>query len=171
MITRLAGGYETTLGRWMVGVDEGAELSGGEWQKIALARAYMRSDASGVITNGGAAAGRNGPVGPTLDDPAGPKEIAGRIDRQVAGAQVLILDEPTAALDAQAEHDVYARFHELTRGKATLLISHRFSTVRMADQIVVLDGGRVIEQGSHEELMALGGAYARFYTMQAERYR
>ena len=86
-------------------------------------------------------------------------------------AQVLILDEPTAALDAQAEFEIYERFRELTRGKTTLLISHRFSTVRMADLIVVLEHGRVIEQGSHQELVAHGGTYARLYELQAQRYR
>jgi ATP-binding cassette subfamily B protein len=87
-----------------------------------------------------------------------------------AGAQLLILDEPTSALDARAEHELYARFKELTEGRATLLISHRFSTVRMADHIVVLDGGRIVEQGSHAQLMAAGGTYARLYAMQADRY-
>lgn len=84
--------------------------------------------------------------------------------------QLLVLDEPTAALDAQAEYEVYARFRELTRGRATLLISHRFSTVRMADLILVLEGGRVTEQGSHEDLLA-AGSYARLYALQARRYR
>ena len=82
-----------------------------------------------------------------------------------------MLDEPTAALDAQAEYEVYERFRELTRGKTTLLISHRFSTVKMADQIVVLEHGRVVEQGSHDALTAAGGTYARLYDMQAQRYR
>jgi ATP-binding cassette subfamily B protein len=85
--------------------------------------------------------------------------------------QLLILDEPTAALDAEAEYNVYVRFRELTRGKATLLISHRFSTVRMADQILVLEDGRITERGSHAELMARGGRYATLYRMQAQRYR
>jgi ATP-binding cassette subfamily B protein len=86
------------------------------------------------------------------------------------GAQLLIMDEPTAALDARAEHDLHLRFKELTQGRATLIISHRFSTVRMADHIVVVEGGRVVEQGSHTTLVQLGGTYARLYAMQAERY-
>jgi ATP-binding cassette subfamily B protein len=85
-------------------------------------------------------------------------------------AQLLILDEPTAALDARAEHEIYLRFKELTKGRSTLLISHRFSTVRMADHIVVLDGGRIVEQGPHDALVAQGGMYSRLYAMQAERY-
>jgi ATP-binding cassette subfamily B protein len=90
----------------------------------------------------------------------------------LADAQLLILDEPTAALDAEAEYEVYRRFGELTRGRATLLISHRFSTVRMADAFVVLEDGRVVEQGSHDELVRLpGGTYARLYELQAARYR
>ena len=109
VIERLPQQYETTLGRMFSG---GVELSGGEWQKVALARGFMR------------------------DAP-----------------QLLVLDEPTAALDAQAEYEVYERFRELTAGRTTLLISHRFSTVRMADHIVVLEGGRVTEQGSHDALL------------------
>ena len=118
--------YDHMLGRRFEG---GANLSGGEWQKIALARAYMRD------------------------------------------AQLLVLDEPTAALDARAEHEVFQRFSELTAGKMAVLISHRFSTVRMADRIVVLDGGRVIEGGSHQELVAFGGRYAELFNFQAEGYR
>jgi len=119
--------YDTTLGRPFSG---GVELSGGEWQKVALARAFMRED-----------------------------------------AQPLVLDEPTAALDAQAEYEIYERFRDLTRGRTTLLISHRFSTVRMADHIVVLEHGRVFEQGPHDQLVTRGGTYAHLYEMQAGRYR
>ena len=138
LVERMPDKYETMLGRRFKSIgNDGVDLSGGEWQRIALARAFMRA-----------------PVAEGRD----------------AGAQLLILDEPTAALDARAEHQVYLRFKELTAGRATLLISHRFSTVRMADHIVVLDGGRIVEQGSHDELAARGGMYARLYAMQAERY-
>ena len=126
VIAKLPEGYETTLGKWFEG---GHQLSGGEWQKIALARAFMRD------------------------------------------AQVLILDEPTAALDAQAEHDLFARIKSLTRGKMALYISHRFSTVRMADRILFLENGRLVEQGTHEELMVLGGRYAELFDLQAASYR
>ena len=118
--------YETMLGKRF---DGGAELSGGQWQKLALARAYMRD------------------------------------------AQVLILDEPTAALDARAEYEVYQRFTELTDGKIAVLVSHRFSTVRMATRILVLEEGRVREEGSHAELLALGGRYAELFNLQAAGYR
>ena len=111
MIERLPNGYEQLLGRRFEG---GVDLSGGEWQKMALARAYLRD------------------------------------------AQMLILDEPTAALDARSEYEVFQRFAELTEGKMALLISHRFSTVRMADRIVVLENGRIAEEGNHEQLIALG---------------
>jgi ATP-binding cassette subfamily B protein len=114
------------LGRRFEG---GVDLSGGQWQKVALARAYMRE------------------------------------------AQVLILDEPTAALDARAEYEVFRRFADLTAGKIAIIISHRFSTVRMADRILVLENGGVMEEGSHEELMALGGRYAELFTLQAAGYR
>ena len=107
----------------------GVELSGGEWQKLALARAYMRE------------------------------------------AQVMILDEPTAALDARAEHEVFQRFTELTRGKTAVLISHRFSTVRMADRIVVLERGALCEVGTHEELVQQNGRYADLFQLQARGYR
>ncbi|HYO57982.1 ABC transporter ATP-binding protein [Archangium sp.] len=126
VIHRLPRGFDQVLGRRFEG---GVDLSGGEWQKLALARAYMRD------------------------------------------AQVLLLDEPTAALDAQAEVEVFNRFAELTRGKMAILISHRFSTVRMADRILVLKGGRIIEEGSHDQLIALGGRYATTYELQASRYR
>ncbi|NNF27693.1 MAG: ABC transporter ATP-binding protein [Gemmatimonadetes bacterium] len=126
VIAGLDDAYDQMLGRRFEG---GADLSGGEWQKIALGRAYMRD------------------------------------------AQVLVLDEPTAALDARAEYEVFQRFSELTTGKIAVLISHRFSTVRMADRILVLKGGRVIEDGSHEALVALGGLYAELFDLQAEGYR
>ena len=136
MIARLPDGYETMLGRRFSEVGrDGADLSGGEWQKVALSRAFYRSSENGT-----------------------------------PGAQLLILDEPTAALDARAEHELFQRFRDLTKDKATVLISHRFSTVRMADVIAVLEDGRITELGSHAELIARGGTYARLYAMQAERY-
>ena len=125
-IERLPQQFDTILGRTL---EEGVDLSGGEWQKIALARAFMRD------------------------------------------AQVLILDEPTAALDAVAEEEIFQRFNELTAGKTSFIISHRFSTVKMADQIVVLEDGRLIEKGTHEELMAQNDLYYKMYTLQAQRYR
>jgi ATP-binding cassette subfamily B protein len=124
LVSSLPEGLDTPLGREL----GGRELSGGEWQKLALARAFMRD------------------------------------------CQILVLDEPTAALDVQTEYDVYTRFYDLTRNRATLLISHRFSTVRMADRILYLEGGRIAEEGSHAELIALGGAYARLYQLQAAQY-
>jgi len=126
VISRLPNGYDQVLGRRFEG---GVDLSGGEWQKIALARAYLRD------------------------------------------AQMLILDEPTAALDARAEYEVFERFAELTAGKTALLISHRFSTVRMADRIVVLADGRIAEQGSHKDLLRRGGMYAEMFELQASNYR
>jgi ATP-binding cassette, subfamily B, bacterial len=126
VVDKLAHGYDQVLGRRFEG---GVELSGGEWQKMALARAYLRD------------------------------------------AQLLILDEPTAALDARSELEVFERFAELTQGKMALLISHRFSTVRMADRIVVLSGGRLIEEGNHQQLMAKNGLYASMFEMQAASYR
>ncbi len=119
--------YDTQLGKWF---KDGRELSGGQWQKIALARAFMRS-----------------------------------------AADVLVLDEPTAAMDAGAEAEIFEHFRQLTRDRITILISHRFSTVRMADQILVLQGGGVVERGSHEELIALSGQYARLFGLQAKGYR
>ncbi|HEY9733062.1 MAG TPA: ABC transporter ATP-binding protein [Drouetiella sp.] len=142
VIDKLPDKYETTLGKWFSS-DKGTELSGGEWQKIALARAFMRSG-----------------------------EISADLLSSVGGeAQLLILDEPTSALDAQAEYNIYLQFSELTRGKTTFLISHRFSTVKMADSVLVLEKGAIIEQGSHEELIAKNGEYARLYNLQADRYK
>lgn len=138
VIEKLPEGYHTMLGRYFQ-EDKGADLSGGEWQKIALSRAFMRS--------------------PDSND-----------DGSLRAAQLLILDEPTASLDVQSEHDIYQRFKNLTRGKTTILISHRFSTVKMADRILLLDKGKILEDGSHEELMALGGEYASLFKMQADKY-
>ena len=126
VIAKLPGGYDQMIGRRFNG---GVDLSGGEWQKIALGRAYMRD------------------------------------------AQLLILDEPTAALDARAEYEVFQRFKELTQGKTAVLISHRFSTVRMADRILVIENGQFVEIGSHEELLARGGRYAELFALQAAGYR
>jgi ATP-binding cassette, subfamily B, bacterial len=126
VIKKLPHGYDQMLGRRF---ETGVDLSGGEWQKVALARAYLRD------------------------------------------AQILVLDEPTAALDARSEHEVFERFAELTKGKMALLISHRFSTVKMADRIVVLEKGVIAEQGRHEQLMAHGGRYAEMFELQASSYR
>jgi ATP-binding cassette, subfamily B, bacterial len=126
-IEQLPGGYRAQLGKWF---RDGRELSGGQWQKIALSRAFMRTR-----------------------------------------ADILVLDEPTAAMDAQAEAEVFEHFRQLAAGRITILISHRFSTVRMADQIAVLERGRIIERGSHDELMRLGGRYAHLFTLQARGYR
>jgi ATP-binding cassette, subfamily B, bacterial len=126
LLPRFPKGYQQMLGRRF---EEGVDLSGGEWQKIALARAYIRD------------------------------------------AQVLILDEPTAALDARAEYEVFLRFSELVAGRMAVLISHRFSTVRMADRIIVLRHGKVEEQGSHEELLERRGLYEELFAMQAAGYR
>ena len=126
LLPRLAEGYGQMLGRRF---EDGVDLSGGEWQKVALARAYMRD------------------------------------------AQVLILDEPTAALDARAEYEVFVRFSELMEGRMAVLISHRFSTVRMADRIVVLEGGQVVETGTHAELVSREGVYAELFALQAAGYR
>jgi ATP-binding cassette subfamily B protein len=126
LLSRFKEGYQQMLGRRF---DQGVELSGGEWQKVALARAYMRE------------------------------------------AQVLILDEPTASLDARAEYEVFLRFSALVAGKMAVIISHRFSTVRMADRIIVLLNGKVVEEGSHAELLARPGLYAELFSLQAEGYR
>jgi ATP-binding cassette subfamily B protein len=126
LLPRFPDGYRQMLGRRF---DGGVDLSGGEWQKVALARAYMRD------------------------------------------AQVLILDEPTAALDARAEYEVFLRFSELVAGRMAILISHRFSTVRMADRIIVLQDGRVLEDGTHDELVVKGGLYAELFALQAAGYR
>ena len=126
LLDRLPNGYQQVLGRRFEG---GVELSGGEWQKVALARAYIRK------------------------------------------AGVVILDEPTAALDARAEYEVFTRFSELVSGQTALLISHRFSTVRMADRVIVLKEGRVVEEGTHDALVAQNGLYAELFSLQAEGYR
>jgi len=126
VIARLGSGFEQMLGRRFEG---GVDLSCGEWQKLALARAYLRE------------------------------------------AQLLVLDEPTAALDARSEYQVFQRFAELTSGKMALFISHRFSTVRMADRIVVLENGNVAEEGTHEQLTRIGGRYAEMFELQAASYR
>ena len=126
VVSQLSEGYETLLGRHF---DGGTDLSGGEWQKIAVSRAFMRD------------------------------------------AEILILDEPTAALDAESEYALFQRFKMLTQGVTTLLISHRFSTVRMADRILVIDEGKVLEEGTHEQLMNRGGMYAKLYKIQSEKYQ
>jgi len=126
LITGLPKGYETTLGKWF---EDGEELSIGEWQKIALARAFLRD------------------------------------------AQLIVLDEPTSALDAKSEYEVFRNFRKLLDGRSAVLISHRFSTVRMADRIFVFDGGKIKEQGTHEHLMRLGGTYAEFFEKQAQHYK
>jgi ATP-binding cassette subfamily B protein len=127
MIETLPQGYQTQLGKWFQG---GRELSGGQWQKVAVSRSFMRRD-----------------------------------------ADIRVLDEPTAAMDAEAEAEVFHHVRDLAEGRMTILISHRFSTVRMADEIVVLEGGRVVERGDHASLMQQGGVYARLFELQARGYR
>jgi ATP-binding cassette subfamily B protein len=126
VLSESAQGLETPLGRWFL---NGVELSGGQWQKIALSRGFMRED-----------------------------------------ADILILDEPTAALDAEAESAVFERFRNLAHDRTSLLISHRFPTVRMADHIVVVEQGRIVEQGNHAQLLASGGRYAQLFALQAKGY-
>ncbi|CAM2069549.1 ABC transporter ATP-binding protein [Sulfidibacter corallicola] len=127
MVERLPDRFDTQLGRWF---ENGRELSGGQWQKVALARAFMRED-----------------------------------------ADILVLDEPTAAMDAAAEARIFQHFHEMTTNRMAILISHRFSTVRMADTIAVLEAGRIVELGDHESLMAEQGTYAYLFQLQARGYR
>ncbi len=126
-ISEMADGYDTQLGRWF---KDGRELSGGQWQKIALSRAFMRKR-----------------------------------------ADILVLDEPTSAMDAEAESRIFDHFHEVTQQQMAILISHRFSTVRMADEIVVLAKGKIIERGSHEALMQENGHYAHLFAIQAKGYQ
>ncbi len=126
MIAALPSGYDTPLGRWF---QDGQELSIGQWQKVALARAFMRD------------------------------------------ADLLILDEPTSSLDVRSEYEVFQAFGDLTEGKMAVLISHRFSTVRLAARIVVIEDGRVIEDGTHDELILRGGRYTELFDMQAASYR
>ena len=126
LIEKLPKGYETPLGKWF---EDGIELSVGEWQKIALARAFLRD------------------------------------------AQMIVLDEPTSSLDARAEYEIFQNFRQLINGRSALLISHRFSTVRMADRIYVFNSGRIIESGTHEQLMNIGGRYAFYFEKQAQYYR
>ncbi len=126
VIAGLTNGYETVLGKWFEG---GEELSVGEWQKLALARAFLRD------------------------------------------AQIIVLDEPTSAMDPKAEYEVFKKFHELTRGRTAILISHRLSTVKMADYIYVMEDGRIVESGTHDELVYRGGRYADLFETQAQYYR
>jgi ATP-binding cassette subfamily B protein len=123
----LPGGLDAALGHWF---EKGSELSGGQWQKVALARAFMREE-----------------------------------------ADILVLDEPTAALDAESEHAVFERFRELAKGRTTIVISHRFPTVRMAKEIIVLEQGQIVERGSHDSLLKDGGKYAHMFKLQAQGYQ
>jgi ATP-binding cassette subfamily B protein len=125
-ISQLPQGYDTVLGKWF---EEGEELSIGQWQKVALARAFLRD------------------------------------------SQIIVLDEPTSAMDPKAEAEVFEKFRQLLQGQAAILISHRLSTVKMADRIYVLEKGRIIESGSHKELIQIGGTYARLFETQAQNYR
>jgi ATP-binding cassette subfamily B protein len=127
VVATLPSGLDARLGTWF---EKGSELSGGQWQKVALSRAFMREE-----------------------------------------AEILVLDEPTAALDAEAEHAVFERFRQLAEGRTTIVISHRFPTVRMARQIIVLEGGQLVEHGSHADLIALGGRYAHMFALQAAGYQ
>lgn len=159
MIARLQNKYDTMLGKMFENESVGTELSGGEWQKIALARAFMRTSKDSTSKNKIAAAA------------ATPASAASQTSGPETQAQLLILDEPTASLDVQSEYDVYCRFHELTADKMALLITHRFSTVRIADRILVLEHGKIIEEGSHDQLINLDSSYAKLYNLQADRYR
>jgi ATP-binding cassette subfamily B protein len=127
LIEGMPAGYDTQLGKWF---KDGQELSGGQWQKIALSRAFMRTD-----------------------------------------ADILVLDEPTASMDAAAEAKIFEHFRKLTKNRIAILISHRFSTVRMASQIVVIENGRIIERGSHQDLIQLDGHYAHLFSLQAAGYK
>jgi ABC-type multidrug transport system fused ATPase/permease subunit len=150
VIEALPRGWDTVLSRRYEG---GTDLSGGQWQRIALARALFAVEPASRSHT------------PLPGSPAGATRTPAD-----PGARVLILDEPTAALDVRAEAALYERFLELTAGLTTIVISHRFSTVRRADRIVVLDGGRVAEDGTHESLVAAGGRYATMFALQAQRF-